>query len=765
MANLSQIKTDSNWGTEAPRINENFNAVNAELAVLRSTTSVNIPLFSSLSEAQQSIPNPYIGKLILVGTTLPAAVYKWDGTKWYDTGITGGETNVSLEDYYTKAENDTKFSELDKYIISLDLSIYEEIDVTPTIPIVWDGAKVTITEGYKSFILRVHPGDIITANNSPSSIKAFSGNINIGTGDNFVESSLALNGDSIIPQGINYLLVSYLNSNVKVTRLSKYNSLGNIINKINSYTENEVINTAIKEMNISDSGKGNNTYELLYIRKNWYGAEDKWLIWIKRSDGKIFQVYSSKEKPNDLLLINWEKENYDDLNNTIKVMILIDWTKLHDNSNLTNIKISDIAFDFNFSPTLYRIYSDIDNTVKKLKDDVESVSSISKNYIDNYRDGYINNDKEIGEIVSLKPASSPEFKCSVYDCKEGDIFYITGAGSYAGTLWTFIDSENRIISKAEKNTNIYKDLKCVAPKYSAKIIVNFYLTITEDCYYYSLITDIFGYVDSKVKSDLYGKRIVCLGDSITEFKDGIGKRYSDYLAELSGAIVYNAGIGGAQLRVRGEVVELPSTDTQAYAALDVPSIADALAEGDWTKQLEAAKWLRENSGDDNVSIIEALNGLSAKDVDIITIFAGTNNAVASLTPEDTTTDFGTAGVDDVKKLMGALSHIIMKLLVSNPKLRIFVFTPIVRYFGEDWSSWDDSYFSDNKSNLIPICKKIIETCKYYHLPVCDMYYELGCNRYNWSTFFSSITDGTHPYNGFSAIANKMLSFIVANKNF
>ena len=117
MAKLSQIQTDSNWGAEAPRINENFNAVNSELEALRMTTSVNIPLFASVADAQKAIPVPYEGKLILVGTTLPAAVYKWDGTKWYNTGITGGETNVSLEDYYTKAENDTKFSELESKIV------------------------------------------------------------------------------------------------------------------------------------------------------------------------------------------------------------------------------------------------------------------------------------------------------------------------------------------------------------------------------------------------------------------------------------------------------------------------------------------------------------------------------------------------------------------------------------------------------------------------------------------------------------------------
>lgn len=109
MANLSQVKTDSNWGEEAPRINENFNAVNAELAQLKSTTSVNIPLFPSVSEAQKAITNPYVGKLIFIGSTLPAPVYKWNGTAWASAGFSGGSAEIPLTNYYDKTEIDSRF--------------------------------------------------------------------------------------------------------------------------------------------------------------------------------------------------------------------------------------------------------------------------------------------------------------------------------------------------------------------------------------------------------------------------------------------------------------------------------------------------------------------------------------------------------------------------------------------------------------------------------------------------------------------------------
>lgn len=109
MANLSQINTDSNWGTEANKINQNFGQVNIELAALKNTTSVRMPLFSSTSDASKYITSPYVGQLILIGTTLPAPVYRWSGSSWVNTGKTGGSAEVPLSNYYTKTDIDTRF--------------------------------------------------------------------------------------------------------------------------------------------------------------------------------------------------------------------------------------------------------------------------------------------------------------------------------------------------------------------------------------------------------------------------------------------------------------------------------------------------------------------------------------------------------------------------------------------------------------------------------------------------------------------------------
>ena len=107
MSTISKIQTDSNWGTEANKINQNFTNLNTDIVKLQNTAGIKIPLFSSVSAATASITSPYEGQLILVGSTLPAPVYRWNGSSWANTGVTGGSSSTALTDYYTKSEVNT----------------------------------------------------------------------------------------------------------------------------------------------------------------------------------------------------------------------------------------------------------------------------------------------------------------------------------------------------------------------------------------------------------------------------------------------------------------------------------------------------------------------------------------------------------------------------------------------------------------------------------------------------------------------------------
>lgn len=282
-------------------------------------------------------------------------------------------------------------------------------------------------------------------------------------------------------------------------------------------------------------------------------------------------------------------------------------------------------------------------------------------------------------------------------------------------------------------------------------------------------------LEDNTRKPLQGKTILCLGDSITEF-NYLDKRYSDYLAEITGANVINGGIGGTQISRRKPI---PATSTfaenrDAYACLDLPSIAHALNTGDFTMQEAAAQWLISDSNpekttDDNTAIIETLKSIDLDSVDIVTMFIGTNDIGRVLGT------IGTSGNDTMAlDISQGFYEIIKNLLTKNPNLRIYYYCPMPRYFGDirtfDPSTaatdpnWCDNYEA-NGIKFIDMVDHQIKLAEHFKIPVCDMYRTLGINQWNIvSIMRGDISDGTHPYKGFKMIANKIASFIIYNNN-
>lgn len=85
------------------------------IASLEESTIKNCGYFSTLEALQQSYPKASAGSKAYVGASYPYAIYLWDtaSSAWVDSGATGGEENVKLEDYYTKENVDEKVTELE----------------------------------------------------------------------------------------------------------------------------------------------------------------------------------------------------------------------------------------------------------------------------------------------------------------------------------------------------------------------------------------------------------------------------------------------------------------------------------------------------------------------------------------------------------------------------------------------------------------------------------------------------------------------------
>ena len=72
---------------------------------------------------------------------------------------------------------------------------------------------------------------------------------------------------------------------------------------------------------------------------------------------------------------------------------------------------------------------------------------------------YIANNVAVGNVVSLTPSTSGVgLACAVVDCQEGDAFSFSGTGGSGGRLWGFLDSSNKLISKAASSVTAEDDV-------------------------------------------------------------------------------------------------------------------------------------------------------------------------------------------------------------------------------------------------------------------------------------------------------------------
>ena len=274
--------------------------------------------------------------------------------------------------------------------------------------------------------------------------------------------------------------------------------------------------------------------------------------------------------------------------------------------------------------------------------------------------------------------------------------------------------------------------------------------------------------------DLSGKKIVCLGDSITEIVNSDYKHYSDYIAERTGATMINCGFGGTQLRQRLAPVadfdslpesteaEIATKSRYAYATIDIINLVKAITSNNFTEQTKAVNWLA-NHGDDNRAILARLVAVDWTTVDGVTVCAGTNDW-----PSNNPT-LGQTGSTDINYTLGAVNEIIRLLLSTYKQLKLYWFTPIVRWIDYaggtgDAAKWSDVLEYNQENGTLRYFAAAIENeVKLNHVPVCDLYNTLGWNKSNFSKYFPA-NDGTHPktIDGLSFLGKKIGAFILAN---
>lgn len=235
---------------------------------------------------------------------------------------------------------------------------------------------------------------------------------------------------------------------------------------------------------------------------------------------------------------------------------------------------------------------------------------------------------------------------------------------------------------------------------------------------------------AEVKSylPLFGKTIVNFGDSIFGQAQPPND-VSSFLANKTGATVYNCGFGGCRMSQH---------TTKEYSAFSMFNVANAISSGDFTLQENAIASTDVTLSDAIKANFARLKTVDFSKVDIVTIAYSTNdwNGSVALDNEENLYDTATIG--------GALRTSIETLLTAYPNARIFVLSTTWRFWHDENNVYTED--SDTRTNSIGLKladynAKLKAVAEEYNLPYVDDY-NIGINKFNRSQYFSA-TDGTH----------------------
>ena len=250
-------------------------------------------------------------------------------------------------------------------------------------------------------------------------------------------------------------------------------------------------------------------------------------------------------------------------------------------------------------------------------------------------------------------------------------------------------------------------------------------------------------------SPLLNKTIVNFGDSIYGNANA-PTDISSYLADLTGAKVYNCGFGGCRMSKH---------ESEYFAPFSMYKIADAVTSGDFTEQEQALENAI-STGQTGMlvtkfpSTLEQLKRIDFNKVDIITIAYGTNDYLSSRTIDSDENRY------DTNIFGGALRYSIEKLLEAYPHLQIYIVSLTYLFFMDSTYNFvEDSNSRLNNAGklLTDYNSKSKEIAKEYTLPYIDNY-SVGINKFNRSIYFPT-TDGVHQ----NATGRNLIARNIANK--
>lgn len=513
-------------------------------------------------------------------------------------------------------------------------------------------------------------------------------------------------------------------------------------------TSNPIISDAIKAIWLSKLTT--DVADKLYIKK------------LSNTDGRndsVIRIGTTSENDTSNIVAQFYKQGittgieevsvvgFSQYEGKITINVVIDWDVIANKtlsegyielSSLNTSKVDDVL---------------VKEEVKNINDKLATLNDIQV-WKPSYYGYYVNLAKSLGTTISLSISDTvvnESRACAFIPIKNGDVVSIKAkGGTNANRLYAILDKDYTILELSDNGLNGKQN--------------PYKLTITNE-QAYILVVNYTDYEDTDcvIKQvpkllDWSNMNVVCFGDSLTEFKGFDGARYTDWLTAFTGANIYNLGWGGSRLSSRTTTTLTPSSAYEAQAAFDVNEWVHACMNNDFSIQ-DAAQSYNYSTNRVMATMMKLAKSIDWTKVDVITIFAGTNDFASDVK------------IDTIK---AAMNRIVQDILSAYPHIKVYWFTPIVRYMGSSIesrteSNWSDNYQNGAKYTLKELVSEIISFCNDKKTPCCDMYSTLGWNEYNFAEYFTqegdSPMDNTHPRRGFMTLAKKIMSYLQSNRTF
>lgn len=226
------------------------------------------------------------------------------------------------------------------------------------------------------------------------------------------------------------------------------------------------------------------------------------------------------------------------------------------------------------------------------------------------------------------------------------------------------------------------------------------------------------------------QKILVFGDSIwgNDRLNGL----ADYLAEYSGATIYNCAIGGT--RITGDRSTHDGGDS--WRPFDGANLIHAKLENTWTEQDAHATEVASYVAGETLPLLKSVDMSS---VNIVILAYGHNDFTGNKT---------------ISAIVAAYEQVITEILTAYPLIRILVCTSPWRSFsGED----ADIHQNDNGDTLRQMDDAIIAMAKSKHVAVLDTLSEVPWNGLTKGVYLDD--DETHP----STLGNMVYAHVVNGK--